>query len=181
MTRRHLWLLGALIVAAAAYLLTRSTTPTAPGGAAAPRAAARATAGGGQSGVVGDVRLEELEGRTEGRPERIRNLFQFEARPAPVAPTTARGPIAPPPPPGPPVPALPPPPPPIPLRYIGYLDRTGAVPRVAVLSDGRGNVFNGKEGDIIEGRYRVLRIGTDSADLVYVDGRGRQTIRLSGQ
>ena len=38
-----------------------------------------------------------------------------------------------------------------------------------------------KEGDIIEGRYRVLRIGTDSADLIYVDGRGRQTIRLSGQ
>ena len=65
--------------------------------------------------------------------------------------------------------------------YIGYLDQPGEVPRVAVLSDGRGNVFNGKEGDIIEGRYRVLRIGTDSADLIYVDGRGRQTIRLSGQ
>jgi hypothetical protein len=73
-----------------------------------------------------------------------------------------------------------PPPPPIPLRYIGYLDQP-ALPRVAVLSDGRGNVFNGKEGDIIEGRYRVLRIGTDSADLIYVDGRGQQTIRLSGQ
>ena len=81
----------------------------------------------------------------------------------------------------PPVPTGPPPPPPIPLRYIGYLDQPGEVPRVAVLSDGRGNVFNGKEGDIIEGRYRVLRIGTDSADLIYVDGRGRQTIRLSGQ
>ena len=49
------------------------------------------------------------------------------------------------------------------------------------LSDGRGNVFNGKEGDVIEGRYRLLRVGIDSADLIYLDGRGRQTIRLSGQ
>ena len=50
-----------------------------------------------------------------------------------------------------------------------------------ILSDGRGNVFDGKEGDIIEGRYRLLRVGTDAAELVYLDGRGRQTIRLSGQ
>ena len=30
-------------------------------------------------------------------------------------------------------------------------------------------------------RYRVLRVGADSLDLAYADGRGRQTIRLSGQ
>jgi hypothetical protein len=47
--------------------------------------------------------------------------------------------------------------------------------------DGRGNVFNAKEGDIIEGRYKVRRVGPDSAELEYLDGRGRQTIRLSGQ
>jgi hypothetical protein len=50
-----------------------------------------------------------------------------------------------------------------------------------VLSDGRNNVFNVREGEVVEGRYRVLRVGNDSADLVYLDGRGRQTIRLSGQ
>jgi hypothetical protein len=49
------------------------------------------------------------------------------------------------------------------------------------MSDGRGNVFYGKEGDIIDGRYRVLRVGPDSADLSYTDGRGRQTLRMSGQ
>jgi hypothetical protein len=53
--------------------------------------------------------------------------------------------------------------------------------RVAILSDGRGNVFYGKEGDIIEGRYRLLRVGPDAADIAFTDGRGRQTIRLSGQ
>jgi len=53
--------------------------------------------------------------------------------------------------------------------------------RVSIMSDGRGNVFYGKEGDIIDGRYRVLRVGPDSADLSYTDGRGRQTLRMSGQ
>ena len=28
---------------------------------------------------------------------------------------------------------------------------------------------------------RMLRVGTDSIEMAYVDGRGRQTIRLSGQ
>jgi hypothetical protein len=78
-------------------------------------------------------------------------------------------------------PLPPPPPPPIPLRFIGYLQPSDVPGRVAVLSDGRGNVFNGKEGDVIEGRYRLLRVGDNSADLIYLDGRGRQTIRLSGQ
>jgi len=78
----------------------------------------------------------------------------------------------------PPVPAGPPPPPPIPLKFIGLVETPV---RVAFLSDGRGNTFQGKEGDIIEGRYRIVRIGADAADLAYVDGRGRQTIRLTGQ
>jgi len=67
------------------------------------------------------------------------------------------------------------------LRYIGLLDAPAQAGRVAVLSDGRGNVFYGKEGDTIEGRYLMLRVGPISADLSYLDGRGRQTIRLSGQ
>ena len=51
--------------------------------------------------------------------------------------------------------------------------------KVAVLSDGK-FVYYGREGDIIEGRYRVVRIGEESVQMEYVDGRGRQTIRLSG-
>ena len=41
--------------------------------------------------------------------------------------------------------------------------------------------MHGKEGDIIDGRYRILKIGTESIELVYLDGRGKQTIRLTGQ
>ena len=61
------------------------------------------------------------------------------------------------------------------------LDAPQQAGRIAILSDGRGNVFYGKEGDIIEGRYRVLKIGPDTAELSFLDGRGRQTLRLSGQ
>jgi len=82
---------------------------------------------------------------------------------------------------GPPVPTGPPPPPPITLRFIGLIEAPPRTGRVALLSDGRGGLMYGREGDTIEGRYRMLRVGTDSIEMAYVDGRGRQTIRLSGQ
>ena len=53
--------------------------------------------------------------------------------------------------------------------------------RIAMLKEPGGDILSGREGDIIDGRYRLLRVGPDSADLAYADGRGRQTIRLSGQ
>lgn len=75
-------------------------------------------------------------------------------------------------------PPVPPPPPPIPLKFIGVVERPGNV-RIAVLSDTQG-VYHGREGDVIEGRYKIVRIGADTVELMYVDGRGRQQIRLSG-
>ncbi len=178
--RRQVMILVALLLVGAAIVYFRSPSAGIGGGGTASPAAGGAQASR-QGDPVGDVRLESLDHRGAGGATPSRNLFRFESRQASAAPAP-RVPVNPVPiDPGPQLPAGPPPPPPIPLRYIGYLDQPGEAPRVAVLSDGRGNVFNGKEGDIIEGRYRVLRIGTDSADLIYVDGRGRQTIRLSGQ
>jgi hypothetical protein len=137
--------------------------------------------GGGDSSVT-DIRLELLQRDHVplGAPDR--NPFRFERRASAAASarpqaTRRAAPIE-----VAPVGELPPPPPPpIPLRFIGFLQPKDGPGRVAVLSDGRGNVFDGKEGDVIEGRYRLLRVGIDSADLIYLDGRGRQTIRLSGQ
>lgn len=178
-SRRQLLILIAFIIAGAA-IVTQRLWPSQGGGVGTTAPVTGGVQETRQGNPVGDVRLESLEHRDEASATPSRDVFQFQSRRAeavesepsrpPVAVDTR-----------PPAPVGPPPPPPIPLRYIGYLDQPGQVPRVAVLSDGRGNVFNGKEGDIIEGRYRVLRIGTDSADLIYVDGRGRQTIRLSGQ
>jgi hypothetical protein len=75
----------------------------------------------------------------------------------------------------------PPPPPQILLKFIGVLDTPGRPGAVAILSDNRGSTFYGKEGDVIEGRYKVVRIDGDSVELSFTDGRGRQTLRLSGQ
>lgn len=149
----------------------------------------RLPAGGGgraaqgeANGGVSDIRLELLQRQRAELAAPDRNPFRFERRasaaPPPSRQTARRAqPIEE----GPTEPLPPPPPPPIPLRYIGYLQPSNTPGRVAVLSDGRGSVFNGKEGDVIEGRYRLLRVGDNSADLIYLDGRGRQTIRLSGQ
>jgi hypothetical protein len=177
--RRQLGLasaLAAVLVALLVYRVVDGTEPQArTGGAGVASGAAEARPQ--ETGSVADVRLELLRPAATGSPETGRNLFRFHTRAesAPVrvalpAPQTTALPS---------VPQGPPPPPPIALRFIGLLD--APMGRVAVLSDGRGNVFNGREGDIIEGRYRLLRVGVDSAELAYLDGRGRQTIRLSGQ
>jgi hypothetical protein len=151
--------------------------------AAAPQAPSNPVAGtAGQprqpQATVADVRLEALgAGRGEAAPA-TRNPFRFrEPPPPPPRPVEAVRPVQPPP----PVPTGPPPPPPIPLRLIGMLNAPTQAGRVAVFSDGRGNTFTGREGDIIEGRYRLVRIAADSAEVAYADGRGRQVIRMSGQ
>ena len=114
-----------------------------------------------------------------------RNPFRFEARSTPtpktaaVPPRTASSVPAPITSPAPPI--GPPGPPPIPLKFIGLVEAPSQAGRVAMLSDGRGNVFYGKEGDTIEGRYRMVKIDHELIELSYVDGRGRETIRLSGQ
>lgn len=152
-----------------------------PGGAVAGRTGVRGSGAGRMSSQqVQDVDLGKLTAaRSEPAPA-ARNLFRFQ----PKAP--------PPPPPGytppqpvalvPAVPPPPPPPPPIPLKLIGIIDgaRGG---KIAVLTDNasRGDTFYGQEGDVIDGRYRIVKIGVESVDMEYVDGRGRQPIRLSGQ
>jgi hypothetical protein len=126
------------------------------------------------------VNLEALS-RERPKPEAgERNLFRFRPKAPPPAP---------PPPPPPPVavvnlppPGPPPPPavPPITLKFIGVVEAPTQQQKIAVLSDGRNAPFLGKEGDIIEGRFRILKIGVESIELAYLDGRGRQTIRLTG-
>jgi len=68
----------------------------------------------------------------------------------------------------------------MPFKFIGVLEQGPGKPTIAVLSDSRGNVFHGIEGETIEGRYKILRVGVESIEMSYLDGRGRQTIRLTG-
>lgn len=132
--------------------------------------------------VAESVRLAALARTREEPGASTRNPFTFERRVPVAAATPESAPVfRPAPPPESAVPAGPPPPPPIPLKFIGILEK-GDGAKWAVLSVGEGRApLHGKEGDIIDGRYRILKIGTESIDLVYLDGRGKQTIRLTGQ
>jgi hypothetical protein len=170
-------LVAASVAVGGVELARRSSSPAVS--AVAPsnirRTAARA---GERETPVADVKLELLKTAPAELEPSTRNPFQFTPKaPPPVPRSQAAVPapvvIAP------PVPQGPPPPPPIALKYIGVLDT--AQGRVAVFRDSGGDIVNGKEGDIIDGRYRLLKIGVESADLAYLDGQGRQTIRLSGQ
>jgi hypothetical protein len=75
------------------------------------------------------------------------------------------------------VPPQPPPPPPITLKLVGIVQ--GAGRPIAALSDGR-DIFYGREGDVVEGRYKIIKINVESIDISYVDGRGQRRLGLTG-
>jgi hypothetical protein len=180
--RRQLIVLGVLLVTLAGvvvYNLNGSEPePAAPAPSSSnpPRPAARGRQAPATTADELDVRVETL---TAGRPApevSDRNPFRFRPAPPPPAPK------GPPPEPVAPEPSGPPPPPPlppIPLKFIGVFEAS-RVGKVAALKDERG-VYHAREGEIVIGQYRVVKIGVESIVMEYADGRGRQTIRLSGQ
>jgi hypothetical protein len=178
-TLRQLGILAVLLVVLVVALIYNredlSGDPTRPARRAA---TARATAARDDVGVVNMPSLTTARPEPEGA---TRNPFRFRPAPPPPSLEPARRPPGPGESAGVAMPALPtgpPPPPPITLKFIGVVEQSARL-KLAVLSDGR-NVFYGKEGDTIEGRYRIERIGPESIDMAYLDGRGRQTLRLSG-
>ena len=124
---------------------------------------------------VVDLNLDRLRVVGGELQASTRDPFRFRPKPPPPAPRVQPPPLVF----EPPVNTGPPPPPAIPLKYFGVITVSGQ--RLAAFADGRGNTFNGKEGDILEGQYRLLRIGADWVEVAYLDGRGRQTIRMTGQ
>ena len=180
--RRQQWLLGALlavfaVVAYRAWTATSATPAQTSNGAGAATSSAGRAGQTAQRPAAPDVRLEALDGNRPKPGGGDRNLFRFKPKAPPPPPPQAQRPPAPvnPVPPGPPPP---PPVPPIPLKFIGTVERGGQ--KIAILSDSAGHVSYGPEGATIDGRYRIIRIGAESIEIAYVDGRGRQTIRFTG-
>jgi hypothetical protein len=147
-----------------------------PSAGTAPASNERPAAGGGARSTASieapDVHLPALGAARPKPTDASRNLFRFKPKPTP-APLPPPKNVAPPAPTGPPTPA---PPPQIALRFIGYVEKDGK--RYATLSDSTGRPETGAEGDIIQGRYRILKIGVESVEVAYLDGTGRRTIRL---
>lgn len=173
---------GAVLILALWSLWPSTSTPaTAPAPARAARARGKVVVADAP-GPMAPVKLAALTASRQEPGEAARNPFRFQPRAVP--PPTTRAPvIAPPisepprvagPPPG------PPPAPPIPLKFTGMIERANGV-KWAVLTDGKSGPMYGKDGDIIDGRYLIVKIGTESVEMTYADGRGRQVIRLTGQ
>lgn len=163
------------------------TTPAVASTSPAPPQPARQQARGSTTAQgAPDVHLDSLSAERPKPGPTDRNLFRFKpkapppapasfsSQPASTGPATMSGPggtgagatasV-----------------PPITLKFIGVMESPERAQKIAVLTDGRGAPFYGKEGEVVEGRYRILKIGVESIDIAYADGRGRQTIRLTGQ
>jgi hypothetical protein len=123
-----------------------------------------------------EVRLDALNTKHPGTESVDRNPFRFQpkAPPPPPPDSVKQTPVTNP---TPPPPAVPAGPPPIPLKFIGIVEKQGL--KVAALSDCR-STYYGKEGEVIDGRYRLVRIGVESMVIEYADGSGRTTVRLEG-
>ena len=179
--RLRLWLLVALGIAVVALIASWMwpTTSATPGQTASNQGRAAQKPDQGRVDPADlEVRLDTLNAERPA-PEKVeRNPFRFQPRAAPPAPPAAGarsgGPALPP---VAPADTGPPAPPPIPLKFIGTVEKQGL--KIAALSDCR-NTFHGSEGQIIDGRYRLVRIGVESVVLEYLDGRGRTTVRLEG-
>lgn len=179
--RRITWLIAAVAVIAVGY----SAMQFWPGGAAvirpAPASQPRVTSQQGQAAAIDPaelkVRLEALEAERPAVGDAERNPFRFKPKPPPPPPPAAK--TAPVVSPVPAAPTGPPPPPPIDLRFMGVIDHP-TLGKVAAFSDCKGFTVEGQEGKIMDGRYRIVKIGVESVVIEYANGTGRRTLPLSG-
>ena len=176
------WLLVLLGLVVAAYVVSQmfSGAPGAPAvTSSVPRGAGAAPAAPTAVDPADlDVKIETLSARGAESADVERNPFRFQPKPAPPPP-----PMPPAPTPQsytPPGPVGPPPPPPIgnTIKFIGIVDTGNG--KIGAFSDCKAT-FPGREGEVIEGKYRIVRIGVESATLVYLDGTGQATLPLNGQ
>jgi hypothetical protein len=193
-SRRQVALLGGILVVLAGVIYWQLTRGDAAPAGPAPAAAAR---GGAQPGSAAPsqrpaaasripaVAIAALD-RSQPEPADIgRDPFRFGEGTAEGPESPRRGPF------GHPMsgqqpgvsgpeapPVMPEGPPPIQLKFIGTA-RQGSGRLYAVLRDERG-IYYGADGDVVEGRYRVLRVSASTVEVSYVDGRGRVNIPLSG-
>jgi hypothetical protein len=155
-----------------------NTTSAAPAQASpSPRPVARRTTGGKKQPLVASLdptlRLWLLQSsENTAYTGNARNIFRAEAEP--VIPKPIVNPVKQPTPP--PV-YTPPPPPPINLKFFGFASKPGE-PKKVFLSQGE-DVFIAGEGDIVDRRYKIVRITPMSVEVEDVLNNNRQSIPLT--
>jgi hypothetical protein len=181
--RRQLIRLSVLMVVLAGVLYYYASPPTVRPPTASNRAAGTGAAAG-ELPTPEPLRLEALSEAPEPG-EAGRNPFVFGQREAPSAPGSSF--LTTPQPGPPPGPAVPPPPPvpqgppPIPLRLTGLtVVQAGGRTMVTLKDPSTNTLHQAFEGDVVDGRYRVVKVGVQSAVVSYLDGSGIRTLPLGG-
>ena len=101
-----------------------------------------------------------------------RNIFKVFVEPPPrvVASVVTQAPQASAPPP-------PPPPPPSNLKFYGFATPQGGTKRIFLIKNE--DVFLAKEGDIVDRRYKVVRISPNAVEILDVLSNNRESIPLT--
>lgn len=188
------WLIALLLITATVYVVIRMFS----GPTVSPSVPTTPTRSQGKIAANGHVEPEDLDVRVETLAQKVapldppkRNIFRFEPKAPPPPPPGSfeTKPIAPNPEPFvPPIPIGPPPPPPIrdTVKFIGVVETArGKIGAFSIWDpqarECRGVPSPAREGEVIEGRFRVVRLGIESATLTYLDGKGQDTLPLNGQ
>jgi len=196
---RNKLVVGAILLIVAALVLYRNlswngSAPSAPAKtgralespaqpARAPRAAARVAGGWRQatqrfSGQPLDPKLRlDLLARVQNVTYQgtERNIFQYQAPPAaipqPAAPAVTKGSEAK------PAGSSQPSPSPIPLKYFGYAHKPGDTAKKAFFVNGE-EIFIAAEGEVVNKRYRIVKIGVNTVEAEDLVTKHKQTLPL---
>lgn len=117
-----------------------------------------------------DVLQSSEDTKYEGTGRNIFRVF-VEPPPKPVVKVNTDQQAQGPPPPAPYVP------PPIELKFYGFATPTGGAKRIFLAHNE--DVFIAKEGDIVDRRYKVMKISANSVDILDVLSNNRQSIPLT--
>ena len=177
--RKQLALLGLLLIAAAVTFYVQfggATTEVAGSASNTPaRAATPAQPADGAAALPEALRLAALEPAEEAM-QGARDPFGFGSPPRAATPAVQTPPRAPTPPPTAPRPAQPAGRPAIPVKFLGFAEDPRRPGKLVSLSV-NGAVVMAREGDVVDGRYRLEKVGLESITMTYLDGQGRQVIR----
>jgi hypothetical protein len=174
--RRQLMLLGLLVTVLVAYWVYQSGSgPASSGSIATSKATAAAQSSTMATPLPPALKLSAL-GAAGENVDTGRNPFRFGQPPPPPAPPPQVN-VPPPQPVEPPKPPPPPWPPPIPLTLIALWEDVQTQTRGATLHDPKtGAVYQVYQGSIVDGRYKVVKIGLQSVEVSYLDGSGLKTL-----
>jgi hypothetical protein len=167
---------GGMSSSAASPAVSRPMSPTMDA-SPAPRNPARTRASGKKDTMARSMdpslRLDLLKESEDTKYEGAgRNIFRVFVEPPHIvkSPVLDQQPVAQ----GPPPPA---PPLPINLTFYGFATPTGGTKRI-FLAQGE-DVFIAKEGDIVDRRYKVVRISQNAVEILDVLSNNRQSIPLT--